>query len=117
MDAVAEELLVSVRAKDKITEEITKEVISVLPQGIPRIEQVATHLNCSGRTLQRRLAERNLTYQQLVDNIRKDVAVNLLQKEHESIEKIALKTGINDGSAFYRAFKRWTGLSPGQFRK
>lgn len=117
MSKHAEELLVGIRSKDKITEEITKEIVSILPQGSPKIEAVANRLNCSGRTLQRRLYERNLTYQQLVDNIRKEMAVSMLQTDGESIENIALKTGFNDGSAFHRAFKRWTGLSPGQFRK
>lgn len=113
----AEELLVGIRSKDKVTEEITREIVSILPEGNPKIEAVANRLNCSGRTLQRRLYERNLTYQQLVDNVRKEIAVSMLQANGESIENIALKTGFNDGSAFHRAFKRWTGLSPGQFRK
>lgn len=113
----AEGLLYQLNSNDRVTQEIAQEIISQLPNGVPKIEVVADKLNCSGRTLQRRLSERNITFQQLVDNVRKELALELLHQSSESISNVAEKTGFHDDSTFHKAFKRWTGLSPGQFRR
>lgn len=117
MEKYAERLMVSQHCNDRFLDALRNEIAQLLPNGSPRIEMVATRLNCSGRTLQRRLSDRNLTYQQLVDQIRRQRAEELLRQNSVSIATIAMKTGFHDESAFHKAFKRWTGLSPGQYRK
>lgn len=109
-------LLMQLRAEDRIAREICAHVKEMLSEGAPSIEDVAKRMNCSGRTLQRRLSERNLSYQMLLDYVRKDMAVDLLCKTTLPITKIATHTGFADDSAFHRAFRRWTGLSPGSYR-
>ncbi|NPU94649.1 MAG: helix-turn-helix domain-containing protein [Gammaproteobacteria bacterium] len=112
----ADNLLMRLRAHDRIAKEISTHVMEMLESGSPGIEDVAKRMNCSGRTLQRRLAERNLNYQMLLDNIRKDMAIELLSTTALPITQIALRTGFADDSTFHRAFKRWTGASPGAYR-
>ena len=113
----ASQLLVRLRANDRIAREISHHVLTMLDHGLPDLESVASRMRCSGRTLQRRLAERNLTFQMLLDSIRKDRAIDLLAKTRLPIAQIAERTGFADDSTFHRAFKRWTGRSPGAFRQ
>lgn len=112
----AEDLLLRLRANDRIAREISTHVEAMLEEGLPTLEAVARRMNCSGRTLQRRLAERHLNYQMLLDRVRQDVAVELLANTSLPITRIAERIGFTDDSTFHRAFKRWTGQSPGAYR-
>ncbi len=112
----AENMLLRLRATDRIAKEISTHVIAMLADGLPTIDEVARRMNCSGRTLQRRLSERHLSYQMLLDHIRQDVAIELLSTTTLPITKIAERIGFTDDSTFHRAFKRWTGESPGTYR-
>lgn len=112
----AAHLLLRLRSRDRIAQEISSHVTRLLADGLPSIDAVAQRMNCSGRTLQRRLAERNLNYQMLLDNIRKDIAIELLSTTRLPVTHIAQRTGFADDSTFHRAFKRWTGVSPGAYR-
>jgi AraC-like DNA-binding protein len=71
----------------------------------------------SVRTLQRRLAKEGLTYSQLITRIRYNRAVQLLQDSSLKIIEISEELGYEDHAHFTRAFKRWTGLSPREFRR
>lgn len=83
--------------------------------GWPHFEQLALDLRIAPRTLRRRLAAEGDSFQRLRDRIRRDRAVRDL-RAGISVERAAERAGFNDSSAFHRAFRRWTGLSPGQFR-
>ena len=109
-------LLMRLRSQDRIAREISSHVMSMLGSGAPGIEDVAKKMNCSGRTLQRRLSERNLSYQMLLDSIRSELAIKLLSTTSLPITHIAEQTGFSDDSTFHRAFKRWTGEPPSHFR-
>src|SRR5690606_6498435 len=104
----AESLLLRLRANDRIAREISTHVIAMLAEGLPTLDEVARRMNCSGRTLQRRLAERHLNYQMLLDHIRQEVAIELLSGTALPITQIAERIGFTDDSTFHRAFKRWT---------
>jgi AraC-like DNA-binding protein len=97
--------------------EIIRLITEALPSGIPSIIQVAEYLGLSARTLNRRLADKGLTFRELVQNIQQDEARNLLRNPGLSMGEIAFQTGFSEQSAFNRAFKRWTGLSPADYRK
>jgi AraC-like DNA-binding protein len=109
-------LLMKLRAQDRIANEACHHLQAMLEQGVPGINDVAKKMNCSGRTLQRRLAERNLSYQMLLDYVRKGRAIELLKQTSLPITQIATQTGFADDSTFHRAFRRWTGCSPGSYR-
>lgn len=78
---------------------------------------MARQLNMSRRTLQRKLAESNTTYQKLVDDTRRDLALRYMDDSRKSITDVTFLLGFSGQSAFTRAFKRWTGASPSAYRE
>ncbi|RAI92098.1 helix-turn-helix domain-containing protein [Algoriphagus yeomjeoni] len=102
---------------DQMLYDIRQLITESLPSGIPSIIQLADHLNMSARTLKRRLAEKELTFRDQIQLIQKETAQDLLLNSHLSIAEIAFQTGFSEQSAFNRAFKRWTQLSPMEYRK
>lgn len=79
-------------------------------------EILAADLNVSRRTLQRRLADGNTTYESLLDATRRDLALRYIDDPAKSIIEIAFLLGYSQHSVFTRAFRRWTGRSPTDFR-
>ena len=92
-------------------------VSTALSGGVPALSDVARELGMSGRTLQRRLAGEGTSFQSLVDEARRRLALRLLQQQAEvTLTEVTFMTGFSNQSAFTRAFKRWTGETPGAFR-
>ncbi len=81
------------------------------------ISDVAQDLNLSKRTLQRRLQQQDVNFADLRDNVRFHYSINYLLKGHQSIDAISTLLDFSDRTSFTNAFKRWTGLSPSNFRK
>jgi len=69
------------------------------------------------RTFQRRLEQEGLTYQRLVDQVRFQAAAELLGNRSVKMIEIALELGYSDAAHFTRAFRRWTGVEPSEFRR
>ena len=90
---------------------------SYLPDGYPTARFVAEVMDVSERTLARRLSARGLTYGKLVDQVRFEVAKQLLQKPDAQIGEVARYVGFDTQSNFTRMFRRVSGLSPKEFRK
>jgi AraC-like DNA-binding protein len=86
------------------------------PKRFPPAGAIASELGLSLRTLHRRLAEDGLSYQSIVDGMRRSVATELLENTHLGIEQIAERVGFADAVSFRKAFKKWTGRSPTDFR-
>ena len=92
-------------------------VSTALSGGVPALSEVARGLGMSGRTLQRRLAAEASSFQAVVDEARRRLALRLLRGDDEAtLAEVTYMTGFSDQSAFTRAFKRWTGQTPGAFR-
>lgn len=87
-----------------------------LSQGVPTVSDVAGGLGISARTLQRRLSDRGYSFQQLVDEARRELAEQLLKETAYPLAEVAFLTGFSEQSAFNRAFKRWAGQTPRSFR-
>jgi AraC-like DNA-binding protein len=81
------------------------------------IEDAATSLGLSVRTLQRRLTEAGLSYTALRNQVRLEKASRLIQDPDAQLIDVAYQLGFSDPGHFTRAFKRWTGLAPRQFRQ
>ena len=79
-------------------------------------DAMAEQLHMSRRTLQRKLAEADLTFQKLVDDTRRDLAMRHLDDPRHSITDVTFLLGFSQQSAFTRAFRRWTGMSPSEYR-
>lgn len=83
---------------------------------IPTLPEVARSLCMSARTLRRRLDLTNTSYSQLVDDVRKTLALRYVSSTNLTTEAIAEKLGYSDAANFSHAFKRWTGQAPRQYR-
>lgn len=91
-------------------------IAGMLPYEVPTRERIAQRLKMSGRTLQRRLNDWGITFEEIVDEYRRERAVKQITRSDRSILEIAYSLGYSDSSHFTRAFRRWTGLSPKAFR-
>lgn len=95
---------------------LVKELLFDEVQGFFKMKEVAEKLHLSERTLQRQLAQENTTFQALTDAVREREAKKLLKQREHSMADVAEKLGYSDVTHFSRAFKRWTGQTPKQFR-
>lgn len=86
------------------------------PRGFPSLTELAHKRHVSPRTLKRRLAEQHTSYQRLLDELRRDRALKLLEVKSHTIEEIAVRLGYSDAANFNRAFRRWLGVSPSRWR-
>lgn len=100
-----------------IAMQVRSKIIDQLPDGIPRQEHIAGSLNLSLRSLQRRLREEETSFKDLLENTRQTLAQQYLRESHRSIGEITYLLGFSESSNFTRAFKRWTGMTPVEFRK
>ena len=90
---------------------------SLTGQGrVPQLADVALALECSERTLARRLAEKQTSYRQLVDHVRMGLAERILRDGKTSVREISVRLGYSDDTAFVRSFRRHAGVSPARWR-
>ncbi|WP_426114517.1 AraC-like transcriptional regulator QhpR [Pseudomonas sp. DSP3-2-2] len=99
-----------------VLDQARQAITAVLHLGEPALEDIAQTLGLSEWTLQRRLREHGVNFTQLVDQIRQQSAMTHLQQQNMSVTQLATLLGYSETSAFSRAFKRWFGLSPRQWR-
>jgi AraC-like DNA-binding protein len=100
-----------------IVDRVHSLLVESLPNGDPGQQAVADNLHMSLRSLQRRLAEEDTAYQQVLNDTRRELALAHVANARYSLSEIAYLVGFSDSSSFTRAFKRWTGESPSQYRK
>jgi len=83
---------------------------------LPDLDWVAHKLNMSPTTLRRRLKSEDTSFQAIKDQVRRDLAIYYLSENKFSINEIAQRVGFTEPSTFHRAFKKWTGFTPGDYR-
>ena len=98
-------------------EQLRREIARVLVKGEGGIEHLAKATGTSVRTLQRRLKDAGVNYSDLQNDVRKTLALNLLENETLALAEIAFSLGYSEVSAFNHAFRRWVGQSPGDYRR
>jgi len=102
--------------KNDVVTAVRQKIIEFLPSGGCSREEVAGVMCMSPTTLQAKLAQRNTNFHDLLDSIRKELALSYVKQLSLSITEITYLLGFSDTSNFTRAFKRWEGVSPSQFR-
>jgi len=116
-EELARQQLMQLRGEDKLINATRETILKQLPNGLPKIGDIARALDMTSRTLQRRLMERHIKYQTLLDEVRRELARQLIAKPELSLSEVADYLAFNDQSAFQHAFQRWEGTAPGKFRK
>lgn len=89
----------------------------LLRDGLPRKERVAEKFDMTVRTLQRHLQQAGSSYQQILDELRRELAEHYLLRSDLAIQDIASYLGFTEARSFHRSFKSWTGQTPGEFRE
>jgi AraC-like DNA-binding protein len=117
LDRYADELLQTLPQAEGFLQGVRRVITETLRGGDPSVEVIATRLGTSPRTLQRRLQEEQTSHKQLLDEIRHELALRYLDTEGLSIGEVSFLLGFSEPSAFHRAFKRWTGATPGAYRR
>jgi AraC-like DNA-binding protein len=102
--------------KNQVRTRVENAIASVLPHGRVLVEDVARSLGMSERTLARKLSDEGLNFTEILQQLRRDLAVRYLDDRKLHVSKVAWLLGFQDVSAFTHAFKRWTGKTPSQIR-
>ncbi len=102
---------------DAIRSRLRRHLVGNMQSGHVALEEAARRLGMTARTLQRRLREEGTSFHAVLDDVRRDVALTQMRARRQSIDELAFVLGFEKSSSFHRAFKRWTGLTPGEFRR
>jgi AraC-like DNA-binding protein len=110
-------LLVRYRDDSCLAERIRRHLRVHLDTELPSLEQMAETLRLTPQTLRRRLRDEGGGYQRIKDDLRRDAAIGLLERSGLPLQEVALRLGFSEPSTFHRAFKKWTGVAPGEYRQ
>jgi AraC-like DNA-binding protein len=115
LDKQASQVRSRVLSESSLRERIKQQLLRTLPE-VPEMAAAASAMGMSERSLRRRLGDEGSSYSQLLEDAKLDLARELLAARERPIKQIALELGFADVSSFHRAFKRWTGQTPAEFR-
>lgn len=107
--------------KQEFVETLTDRISRLLEEGpvdhLITLDDIAEQLHTTTRTLRRKLTSEGSSFQRLKDNVRRDRAIYWLSQEDISIAEVGRRSGYTEATAFIRAFKNWTGIAPGDYRR
>jgi AraC-like DNA-binding protein len=101
---------------DELLSRITRMIAAGMSSGVPSLAGVSDQLGFSQRTLQRRLKDQGIEFSSLVEDVRRELALAYVKDAVYSITEVSLLVGYAESGSFTRAFRRWTGQSPQQYR-
>ena len=104
-------------ARRSFLDDARRSIAELLRDGEPTLDTTAARLGLSRRTLQRKLQALETSHNDLVDTVRRELAMRLLAGTDLNITEIAYMLGFSEPTAFHRAFKRWTGRTPAEHRR
>lgn len=103
--------------KNDLIQQVRSKIYEALPLGTPRQSDVAKELGMSLRNMQRKLKDKGSNYKEILEDTRKHLAQSYLKQVHLSLGEVSYLIGFSDRSNFNRAFKRWTKLTPRDYRQ
>lgn len=109
-------LVVRYRDAGSTSERIRRLLRRHLGGEMPSLDAVAVQLGSTPQTLRRRLRAEGRAFQALKDDLRRDAAIELLARPELTLIEVGHRLGFSEASTFHRAFKHWTGVSPGEYR-
>ena len=112
-----ESILLKYKNGSSLTARVRRRLRQFLPGTVPDFEELAVEMSMTPATMRRRLNEEGESYQSIKDQLRRDLAISYLSHSRRSVMDIAVELGFSERSAFHRAFRKWTGASPGEFRR
>jgi len=107
----------ALRYASRFAQKVRNTLIAQLPNSEPNRAKTARLLNMSERTLSRRLQEENTTFQDVLDRLREELAYDYLRRNDLTMDSIAALLGFSSNSTFSRAFMRWSGRRPSEWRE
>lgn len=116
LDASLEDMLCDLPTID-FAEHVKRQIGLLIAQREVSEELVAAPFNMSARHLRRKLSEAQTSYEKLLDEVRMEMAMRLIQAGRLNLGHVALQLGFLNASSFTRAFRRWTGISPSDYKK
>lgn len=117
LSSQAQTLLAGQHNRADFADRVRQSMLALLREGPCRIDEVAAALAVSPRTLQRRLEREGTTFGAVFDETRQTAALECLRNPAFGIKETAFRVGFSEPSTFYRAFRRWTGVTPAHFRR
>jgi AraC-like DNA-binding protein len=101
----------------RFSDRVRHSLVEALPAGGVEAGHVARSLNVSLRTLQRRLADEDTTWSELLDQARRELALRFIGERQMPVKEATYMLGFSEPANFTRAFRRWTGRSPTEYRQ
>jgi AraC-like DNA-binding protein len=117
LDQLASQVLKELETERTVADQVRRVLWRELSERVPEISRVARALALTPRTLQRRLREENTTFSGVLEQLRRDMAPELLRDGRMAVAEVAFLLGYEDASSFHRAFRRWFGSSARVFRR
>ncbi len=111
------QLIVMVEDDNSLKSQVISMIGKDFSRNLPSADEVAHSLHMSVSTLRRRLLEEGTSYQKIKDEARRAAAINYMNSPQLSINDVAILMGFDEPSAFFRSFKKWTGMTPGDYRR
>jgi AraC-like DNA-binding protein len=102
--------------RSSVAARVRRQLRNQRPEQWPTFETLAQDLHLSASSLRRRLMDEGASYQELKDELRRDLAIEALSHSRRPMAEIAAELGFAEPGAFHRAFRRWTGSRPGAYR-
>jgi AraC-like DNA-binding protein len=112
-----DQVLSEMPREDNLLASVHRATAETMRDGDLKLARVAKQMAMSARTLQRQLKERGVDFKQLTDETRRRFAINYLKERKHTLTEVAFLLGYSEVSAFNRAFKRWTGSTPLEYRR
>ncbi len=110
------ETLTMLYRRDRETVRQVRDALAAALPAAPTIDGIAAAMHVSPRTLHRRLAQEGSSFRAIKDALRRDIALARIERENLPISQLAHDLGFTDTSAFFRAFRKWTGQAPSRYR-
>ena len=117
LDRLADETITTLDQDASFTNKLRRVIWIELSDGVPTLQHTSGTLGISTRALQRRLSEEGTTFTTVLRDLRREVAMGLIRHREMAVCEIAYLLGYAEPSTFHRAFRRWTGTSPREYRR